>query len=100
MDKYQLIKEATVNFQDPVTKDSRITLIGHSFSLHNAGDSIISVDGRWTIKPGSTFQLAVPQDNMVFFTKVQIKFTGGTTKRLEIAEVQLKGCEYSNYTKQ
>lgn len=100
MKKYQEIKEATVNFRDPVTTDDRITLIGHSFSFHNAGDSTVSLNDRWTIAPSSTFQLAVPQDDMVFFLKVIVKFTGGATNKLEIAEVQLKGCDYSNYAKQ
>lgn len=98
--KYQKIRETDVNFRDPVTSDERVTLIGHSFSLHNAGDSTVSLDDRWTIAPKSTFQLAVPQDDMVFFVKVLVKFTGGSTNKLEIAEVQLKGCDYSNYEKQ
>lgn len=93
-----MIKEATLDFEAPITAPSFLELDGVlAFSLHNAGTATVTLGGLYTLKPGSTYNSGMPAANVVISDKVRVAFSDTGTRRLEISMVRMKGGAFSNY---
>ena len=85
----------------PVTNNKTETVIGKSILLNNAGTNTLTVNGNWTMAPGTTFQFNVPFPGEIIETRLKIKFIdSGGTNRLEIMTASPIDCDYSNYNPQ
>ena len=93
-----MIQEATIDTYMPVTTNKVIELDGVlSFSIHNAGTSVATLDGNYTLQPGSTLSSGMPAPNVVISDKMRVSFAAGGSNKLEMITVRLKGAEFSNY---
>lgn len=94
----KMIREGAIDFDDPITANAMLELDGVlSFSIHNAGTATVTLDGRYTLNPGSTFSGGNPDANIVYSQKIRITFGTTGTKRLEVSTSRMKGGPYSNY---
>lgn len=95
------IRECTIDVAMPITENKAIQLDGVlSFSLHNAGTSNAMIDGGFTLLPGSTLQMGMPDANVVISDKIRVSFASGGTNKLELIVQRMKGAQFSNYEKQ
>jgi len=94
------ILESVIDTLMPITEAKVLQVDGAlGVSLNNAGDSTVTINNVWTMLPGATLQLASPTPMVVVNCSLTIKFTGGTTNRLEIMEQRIKSPAFSNFTK-
>lgn len=93
--------EVTIDILAPVTVATIVQLDGVTdVVFQNVGTASVQIDGRLTIQPGSTFQLATPRPDMLIVSNLRVSFTGGGTQLLQIATLRPKGPAYSNYADQ
>ena len=95
------VLELRLNPRPPIRDDNKIDFIGQGIILQNTGTVDATIDGLWTLKPGSTFQVGVTNDSSsIFLLKGVLKFTGSGTKEIQVMEVLADRKEFSNYSKQ
>ena len=97
-----LIQELTMDVLPPITANGPLQLDGVvSMTIHNNGTVNATINGNFTIKPGSTFQIASPNSYVIIEDTIRIAFASGAgTKLLEVAVLRMKGGIFSNYEKQ
>ena len=74
-----------------------------SATLHNAGDTIITINSHLTMKPNATIQLAAPHQNVVFNCKLRVRFGQKVNQedqhRLEVMQCRLAAVTFNNFTR-
>jgi len=96
-----MIQEATIDTYMPVTTNKVIELDGVlSFSIHNAGTSVATLDGNYTLQPGSTISSGMPAANVAISDKIRVSFAAAGTNKVEVITIRVKGSPFSNYEHQ
>lgn len=97
------VQEAVIDTKAPMTDNGRLQFDGvMSATLHNAGDTIVTINGHLTMKPGATIQLASPHQFVVFNCSLRVAFAAPQSdqqNRLEIMESRLASLTFNNFTR-
>lgn len=92
------ILETKWEVRPAVTADSYIDADGVlSVALHNAGDADVTLNGGWTLSPGSNFQIGLPAADVVLFDRILATFGAGSNPRLEVSFLRVVGERFGNY---
>ncbi|MEL6393578.1 MAG: hypothetical protein AAFR97_12560 [Bacteroidota bacterium] len=99
----EYIQEAVIDTKAPMSENGRLQFDGvMSATLHNAGDTIVTINGHLTMKPGATVQLASPHQFVVFNCSLRIAFATPEAEeqnRLEVMECRLASITFNNFTR-